>query len=126
MRGRGLRNGEPVGIEPTYGLYLGVPYEPTWPHELIDWPDFRLPRDPRLAAVRLRVAHEHALAGGRLEIACAGGKGRTGTAIAALSIMAGVEPADAVAWTRMHYDRHAVETPWQRRWVRRFPELLQH
>ena len=46
-----------------------------------------------------------------------GGVGRTGTALAAISVLAGVPPAEAVAWIRRHYIRRAVETPWQRRWV---------
>jgi hypothetical protein len=27
---------------------------------------------------------------------------------------------EAVAWTRANYHAKAVETPWQKRWVRRF------
>lgn len=114
----------PAGPDPDFGLYLGVDYQPAWQHQVIDWPDFWLPRDPRHSAGLLRHAHERALAGRRVEIACAGGRGRTGTALAALAILAGVEPDQAVRWVREHYDRRAVETPWQRRWVRRFPQLL--
>jgi len=125
VRGRGLRRPMPVGPDPTLGIYLGVEYEPPWEFHRIDWPDFRLPRDSRRAADLLRHAHEHSLAGHRLEIACAGGRGRTGTAIAALAILAGVEADQAVSWTRDHYDRHAVETLWQRRWVQHFPRLLE-
>ena len=125
VRGRGLRRGAPPpGPDPTYGLYLGVDFAPPWPYDKIDWPDFRVPRDPDEAARLLRSAHEHAVAGGRLEIACGGGRGRTGTAIAALAILAGVTADEAVSWTRKHYDPHAVETPWQRRWVLGFPRLL--
>jgi len=124
VRGRGLRSPAAPGPDPTFGLYLGVDYQPPWEHRQIAWPDFWLPREPRVAARQLRGAHEHALGGGRLEIGCAGGRGRTGTALAALAILAGVDPEHAVSWTRQHYDDHAVETPWQRRWVRRFPSLL--
>ena len=53
----------------------------------------------------------------RVEIACNGGTGRTGTAIAILAVLAGVPPDDAVAWVRTNYRRRAVETPWQRRWA---------
>lgn len=59
-----------------------------------------------------------------MEVACAGGRGRTGTAIACLAILAGVPADRAVGWVREHYERRAVETPWQRWWVRRFPRLL--
>lgn len=66
----------------------------------------------------LREAHECATHT-RVEIACDGGAGRTGTALALLACMSGVPACDAVAWVRKHYRRGAVETPWQRRWVTR-------
>lgn len=56
----------------------------------------------------------------RVEIACGGGRGRTGTALAALAVLDGVPAEEAVEFVRRHYDRHAVETPWQRRYVSRF------
>lgn len=124
VRGRGVRHGPPVGVEPDFGLYLGVDYQPPWEHQAIAWPDFWLPRHPQEAARLLRQTHERARAGDRVEVACGGGHGRTGTAIACLAILAGVQPDEAVRWVRRHYDDHAVETPWQRRWVRRFPRLL--
>jgi hypothetical protein len=37
-----------------------------------------------------------------------------------MAVLAGHPAADAVAWTRRHYRRLAVETPGQRRWVARF------
>jgi protein-tyrosine phosphatase len=51
----------------------------------------------------------------RVEIACTGGRGRTGTAL-----LDGVPNAEAVAYVREHYEAHAVETPGQRRFVARF------
>ncbi|NUP61376.1 MAG: protein phosphatase, partial [Nonomuraea sp.] len=56
----------------------------------------------------------------RVEVACGGGRGRTGTALACLAVLDGVPAAEAVRYVRSHYDRHAVETPWQRRFVARF------
>jgi protein-tyrosine phosphatase len=56
----------------------------------------------------------------RVEIACRGGRGRTGTALACLAVIDGVPAGQAVAFVRQHYDPHAVETPWQRRYVARF------
>lgn len=35
-------------------------------------------------------------------------------------MIAGIPPDGAVAFVREHYDRHAVETPWQRRYVKHF------
>ena len=40
---------------------------------------------------------------------------------AALAIMDGVPARDAVRWTRTHYHPKAVETPWQRWWLRTVP-----
>ena len=55
-----------------------------------------------------------------VEVACHGGRGRTGTALACIAVLDGVPPAQAVAFVRTHYDRRAIETPWQRRYVSRF------
>ena len=60
---------------------------------------------------------------GRAEVACGGGRGRTGTALACLAVLDGVPPGEAVAYVRRHYDRRAVETPWQKRYVTRFLSL---
>ena len=106
------------------GVYLtGAPpfasdTMPAWEVRWIEWPDFRLPRDPDSAVAALRDAHRLA-SSERVELACHGGIGRTGTALAVLAVLSGVEPRDAVRWTRTNYEPRAVETPWQRRWVRR-------
>ncbi|MGK5523043.1 protein-tyrosine phosphatase family protein, partial [Micromonospora sp. URMC 107] len=42
-----------------------------------------------------------------------------GTALAALAILDGLPPERAVDWVRATYRPRAVETPWQRRWLRR-------
>ncbi|MFF9772390.1 protein phosphatase [Streptomyces sp. NPDC013978] len=121
VRGRGLRRPLPDGSVPTYAVYLlgkqppDVPWESRW----LRWPDFRLPGDRAEAASVLRDAWERATVD-RVELACGGGKGRTGTALACLAVLDGVPPEEAVAYVRRHYDRHAVETPWQRRYVRTF------
>jgi len=57
----------------------------------------------------------------RVEVACDGGRSSTGTALACMAMLDGVPPSDAVAFVREHYDPRAVETPWQRRYVARFP-----
>jgi hypothetical protein len=128
VRGRGLRRPMPEGPVPVFGLYLGSGRlrrrhegELSWECSWIEWPDFLLPRDPYQAIRRIRELHQRAQADGLVEVACGGGVGRTGTVIACLAVLAGVPSADAVAWTRANYHRRAVETPWQRRWVARFP-----
>jgi protein-tyrosine phosphatase len=118
----------PVGVLPDYGLYLGSGrlrrrHEPglAWAHDWVEWPDFLLPRDRARAVALITETGRRAREGGRVEVACGGGVGRTGTVIACLAVLAGLPPTRAVAWTREHYHRRAVETPWQRRWVTRFP-----
>ncbi|WP_354643997.1 protein-tyrosine phosphatase family protein [Kitasatospora camelliae] len=121
VRGRGLRRPLPAGPEPEFGLYLlgRRPEAVPWPSRWLRWPDFRLPADPADAAGALREAWERA-ATERVEIACGGGLGRTGTALACLAVLDGVPAAEAVGYVRAGYARRAVETPWQRRYVARF------
>jgi hypothetical protein len=122
VRGRGLRRPLPAGPPPQFALYLlgrrppPVPWEARW----VRWPDFWLPSDPAAASSALREAWERAGAG-RVEVACAGGLGRTGTALACLAVLDGLPGAQAIAYVRRHYAPRAVETPWQRRFVTRFP-----
>jgi hypothetical protein len=132
LRGRGRWEPFPSGPLPDYGLYLGHPpgaqrrrllgrrtpaWRPDWPADWIDWPDFRTPRDGQAAAAAIRRAHLLARSGQRVEVACDGGTGRTGTVIACMAVLAGHPADDAIRWTRQHYRPRAVETPGQRRWV---------
>jgi protein-tyrosine phosphatase len=121
VRGRGLRAPAPGGPAPDFGVYLlgKAPSPVSWESRWVRWPDFRLPADPADAADALREAYERA-ARERVEVACGGGRGRTGTALACLAVLDGVPAEEAVAYVRQHYHRRAVETPGQRRFVRRF------
>jgi hypothetical protein len=128
IRGRGLRRPAPGGPTPDFGLYLGSRRlrrrhdgELSWPHSWIEWPDFLLPRDTPQAVRAIHDLRDRARAGERVEVACGGGVGRTGTVIACLVVLTGPDPADAIAWTRANHHPRAVETPWQRGWVTRFP-----
>jgi len=121
VRGRGLRRPLPPGPTPTFAVYLlgKAPPAVDWESRWLRWPDFWLPGDRAYAAEVLREAWERA-ATGRVEIACGGGRGRTGTALACLAVLDGVPPDQAVAFVRRGYDPRAVETPWQKRYVTRF------
>ncbi|MGR6913361.1 protein-tyrosine phosphatase family protein [[Actinomadura] parvosata] len=121
VRGRGLRYPLPAGARPAFALYLlgKEPPRVEWEHRWVRWPDFWLPADRAAAAEALREAWGRALSE-RVEVACGGGKGRTGTALACLAVLDGVPAEQAVAYVREHYDKRAVETPWQRRFVARF------
>jgi len=100
-----------------FGLYLDSRWSPTWPAELVDWPDFGLPADGERAAAQIRAAFARARSGEGVEVGCAGGLGRTGTVLACMAVLAGVAPGDAVAWVRGNYRAGAVETPEQEQWV---------
>jgi hypothetical protein len=119
VRGRGLRRPLPEEPAPTFGLYLlgEPPPEVAWECRWLRWPDFRLPADRADAAEALRATWQR-LDADRVEVACGGGRGRTGTALACLVGLDAGPEVDAVAYVRAHYDPHAVETPWQRRYVR--------
>jgi Protein-tyrosine phosphatase len=142
VRGRGLRDRLPEGPLPDYGLYLisrpqqpGTTspqnprwnrlrrrrrFEPSWEADWIVWPDFRPPADPQQAAHAIVKAFRRAQAGGRVEVACGGGSGRTGTVLACMAILAGVPATQAVAWVRASYRPRAVETQRQRAWIEWF------
>src|SRR5687768_14632526 len=102
-----------------FALVLAAGPLPGWPYRRIRWPDFWIPMDLDDALDGLHEAHDRAMAGERVEIACKGGVGRTGTALAALAVLDGLPPDDAVRWVRREYHPRAVETPWQRWWLRR-------
>ena len=115
VRGRRL---SVEACEADYALVLATGPVPPWPHRRVRWPDFWVPTDGDDAREALRMAHARVVAGERVEVACRGGIGRTGTALAALAVLDGLTPREAVTWVREGYHPHAVETPWQRWWLR--------
>jgi hypothetical protein len=117
VRVRGRRLGDPDSPA-DFTLVLGRGPAPPWDSRRIDWPDFRVPGDRADAVDALRDALTRARDGLRVEVACRGGVGRTGTALAALAVLDGMTPAAAVDRVRRTYHRRAVETPWQRWWLR--------
>jgi hypothetical protein len=121
LRGRGRRRPSPAGPDPEFSLVLlgSEPPQAAWETRWVRWLDFGLPRDPADAADAMREAWRRS-ATERVEIACDGGRGRTGTALACVAVLDGVPADRAVAFVRERYDRRAVETPWQRRYVTGF------
>ncbi len=116
VRGRRLAD----RVSPAdFALLLADGPAPAWPHRRLRWPDFWVPLDRADALDALRDVRRRALTGERVEVACRGGIGRTGTALAALAVLDGLPPPAAVAWVRREYHPRAVETPWQRRWLHR-------
>ena len=116
-RVRGRRLGAPASPADR-AVVLGDGPLPPWPARRVRWPDFGVPPDPDDVLDALTEALGRARAGDRVEVACRGGVGRTGTALAALAVLDGLPPRDAVRWVRAHHHPRAVETPWQRAWLR--------
>src|SRR3954451_16454765 len=107
-----------------FGLYMDDRWAPTWPAQLIDWPDFGLPPDREQAAAQIRDAFVRAKSGEVVEVGCLGGLGRTGTVLACMAVLAGVDSADAVGWVRENYRAEAVETAEQEAWVAWFAQHI--
>jgi hypothetical protein len=102
---------------PDYGLYLDRRWQPPWPHEHLDWPDFGVPDDSAQVVAALRCVLDRGRAGEHVEIGCLGGHGRTGTALACLAVLTGHPRGEAVSWVRANYCADAVETPAQEAFV---------
>ncbi|WP_072690357.1 protein-tyrosine phosphatase family protein [Rhodococcus marinonascens] len=121
IRGRGLRNPFPTGEKPHFGVYLlgNEPAPVEWETRWVKWRDFWLPSDREAFISALRESLERSERQ-RVEIACRGGFGRTGTAMSCLAVLDGVPADKAVDYVRENYSRRAVETPWQKRFVSRF------
>jgi hypothetical protein len=119
VRARGLRRDPVPDPPPTFGVYLlgRPPTAVAWEHRWVRCPDFRTPASDADAIDALREAYDRC-GDEVVEVACGGGIGRTGCGLAVMARFAGIAPDDAVAWVRAHHHPKAVETPWQRRWVR--------
>ncbi|MFY9262258.1 MAG: protein phosphatase [Actinomycetaceae bacterium] len=124
IRGRSWKNNPnekadvSVVLSTSVGYRFGAPKVVSDAQETlaIDWPDFRLPRRPAQAKQTLYEVWERAIEE-RVEITCAGGVGRTGTALAMLAVFDGMDPADAIALVQEKYHPKACETRAQRAFV---------
>lgn len=121
MRGRGLRRDTAEGVAPDFGLYLQGKRPPPmgWSSRWVRWPDWWQPLDRADAQYAFRELWRRAETE-RVEVACSGGHGRTGTALACLAVLDGIPGAGALRYVRQHYSSRAIETPWQRRYVTQF------
>lgn len=116
---RGRRLSEIPGTAADFLIALADGPLPPWPSRRIRWPDFWIPASRADALDALGEALQRAREGQLVELACHGGRGRTGTAIAALAVLDGLPSTEAVSWVRRNYHHDAIEMPWQAWWVRR-------
>ncbi len=119
VRAAGLQERAVEAAWRGHGLYLDVRWAPTWPAEVLDWPDLGTPTDDRGAAAAIRRTHRLARSGVHVEVGCLAGRGRTGTVLACIATLAGIPAEDAVAWVRRRLPG-AVETSAQEAWVLHF------
>jgi len=120
VRAVGLAERRENDPERAFGLYLDEHWAPTWPADLVAWPDFGLPEEHEVAARQIVDAFGRAQRGELVEVGCLGGSGRTGTVLACMAILAAVAPGEAVEWVREAYRPEAVETAEQEAWVEWF------
>jgi protein-tyrosine phosphatase len=91
----------------------------------VDWSDFDVPVDEADAFAAFAEAWQRVQGGELVDIACDGGTGRTGSALACIVVLAGTQSAtEAISWVRSpsHYHPWAVEEPEQELLVARFAE----
>ena len=119
VRGRALRDPSVVDVADLTLVLSGRAPPPDPTRRWVRWRDFGVPRDPDDACEALIEAWRRAPYE-RVEIACAGGRGRTGTALACLAVLDGLAPDAAIRFVRERYHRRAAETPGQRRFVQAF------
>jgi protein-tyrosine phosphatase len=123
---------EPISVEaderPDWALYLHRQWlerSIDWPYRFVDWPDYGLPSDEVDAFTAFVEACQRVREGELVDVACDGGTGRTGTALACIVVLDGIPSAsDAIRWVRSpsHYHPWAVEVPEQELLVARFAE----
>ena len=118
--GIGRPGGDP---DPDFGLYLDHRWadaDVPWDHTILDWPDYGVPlgvESTRRAHEAIRDAYARATRGERVEVACIGGIGRTGTVLGCMAVLAGEPAADARPWVREHYRSTAIETEQQNQFI---------
>jgi hypothetical protein len=124
LRARDLRDAEPVGRRPEFGVYLSDadPGRFGWPATWIRWADGRLPADRALVETALLEAWRLCV-DDRVEIACSGGREPTGTALACLAVLDGAPPAQAIRLVKAQYDNWTVCTPRRRLFIGAFARL---
>jgi hypothetical protein len=114
-----------VGVLTSPGLHVPWGKEQTTLQVMLDWPDFGIPDLDFIPMVDI-VAWmlEQMAAGVRMETACMGGHGRTGTMLACLLVAQGVTPGKAMERVRADHCKKAIENTKQGEFVAAFYKLF--
>ena len=107
-------------VIPDFGLYLDWGWKPEWRAEVIAWPDFGLPYNGEAAVDAIIEMYERAEKGWVVEVGCIGGHGRTGTVLACMGVLAGLEPKESIKYVHKNYCHEAIEGAKQEWWVEWF------
>jgi protein-tyrosine phosphatase len=105
----------PLGRKPDFALYL----DNIWPSPgfayYIDWPDYDIPNEDSLDDAILIVAdvYKKARNGLFVEVGCVGGHGRTGTVLAIMCVLDGLDTGEAISYVKSKYCSRAIESPVQ-------------
>lgn len=84
------------------------------------WRDWGTPENPRELRSALKWLLREARRGSIIDIGCMGGHGRTGTALAALLVLQGLDSGTAIRRVRIDYCDEAIESKAQTRFIRSF------
>ncbi|MFJ9623218.1 protein phosphatase [Streptomyces sp. NPDC101181] len=111
-----------------FGLYL----DERWHGEadarrpyFVSWPRLEAPVEATLLFTRVREAAQEVRNGATLEVACFGGHGRTGSALACLDmVLGGATAEEALTRVRREYCSRAVGAPELERFVRQAEQSL--
>jgi len=108
---------------PDWGLYLDGSWQAAGPAYTVDWPDYNIPTRLDAAALMIVDVFNKARRGLWVEVGCIGGHGRTGTALACMAVLGGMNPEDAITHVRSTYCEHTIETAdqeWYIDWFDKF------
>lgn len=106
--------------KPDWGLYASTLWKPLWRAEFITWDDFGIPSAYEAAFDAIEYAYDLAEAGKLVEVGCMGGHGRTGTILACMAVLDGLDHKDAIAFIRSRFCKDAIETAEQEWYVEWF------
>jgi len=111
-------------IKPFFGLYADFHWRPIGRNEFIDWPDFGIPKNTKLAFEQISNAF-HLSKTMVVEIGCIGAHGRTGTMLACMNILdRNMDPYESIIHVKENYCKHAVETSGQAMFVETFWRMV--
>lgn len=102
----------PLGRKPDFALYLDHEWRSPGFAYYIEWKDFDTPEEAALDDAVLIVAdvYKKARKGLFVEVGCIGGHGRTGTVLAIMCVLEGLDTTEAISYVRSNYCKRAIES----------------